>query len=86
MVSAELPRPLPTSALWRRCSLLRSHDPAEIRDIIKQTATDLGSKGRDDLYGNGLINAFAAMIRATQTDNTTVTLVTVGLREPLHQS
>jgi serine protease len=52
---------------------------AEVRDIIMQTATDLGVNGRDDLYGYGLINAFAAMTRGTQAD---ITLVTIGLRDP----
>jgi serine protease len=36
-------------------------DPAGLRLILKQTATDLGAKGRDDLYGDGLVNATAAV-------------------------
>jgi len=36
-------------------------DPAGVRLILEQTATDLGDKGRDDLYGDGLVNAVAAV-------------------------
>ncbi len=54
--------------------------PAKIKEIISQTATDLDPSGRDDENGYGLINAFAALTRATKT---TITLVTVGLRNPL---
>jgi subtilisin family serine protease len=36
-------------------------DPAGVRMILKQTATDLGDPGRDDLYGDGLVNATAAV-------------------------
>jgi serine protease len=40
-------------------------DPDAIRLLLKQTATDLGDKGRDDLYGDGLVNAPAA-VKAAQ--------------------
>jgi serine protease len=36
-------------------------DPAAIEAAIKRFATDLGSAGRDDQYGNGLINVRAAL-------------------------
>jgi serine protease len=36
-------------------------DPAAIEAILKQSATDLGSPGRDNEYGYGLINARAAL-------------------------
>jgi serine protease len=36
-------------------------DPAAIEAILKQSATDLGSTGRDNEYGYGLINARAAL-------------------------
>jgi serine protease len=36
-------------------------DPDGVRLILKQTATDLGVVGRDDLYGDGLVNATAAV-------------------------
>jgi len=36
-------------------------DPAAIEAILKQSATDLGTPGRDNDYGYGLINARAAL-------------------------
>jgi serine protease len=36
-------------------------DPAAIEAILKQSATDLGTPGRDNEYGHGLINARAAL-------------------------
>lgn len=35
--------------------------PSEIRSILYSTATDLGTTGRDAYYGNGLVNAGAAL-------------------------
>ncbi len=37
---------------------------AQIKSIISETAYDLGSKGYDEVYGNGFINADAAVRRA----------------------
>ncbi len=37
---------------------------AEIRQILVETAIDLGATGRDDFYGAGLVNADAAVRRA----------------------
>ena len=46
-------------------ALIRAIDPgltnSEVRSIIETTADDLGSAGFDDVYGNGRINAFAAV-------------------------
>ena len=39
--------------------------PAEIETILKDTATDLGTPGRDDLYGAGLIHAERAVLVAS---------------------
>lgn len=36
-------------------------DPVEIRSRLHTTATDLGAAGKDDYYGYGLVNAFAAV-------------------------
>jgi serine protease len=36
-------------------------DPAAIEAAIKRFATDLGPAGRDDQYGNGLINVRATL-------------------------
>jgi serine protease len=38
--------------------------PAQVETIIKATATDLGAKGRDDLFGFGLIRAGSALLGA----------------------
>jgi thermitase len=46
-------------------ALIRAINPgltnSEVRSIIENTADDLGSTGFDDVYGNGRINAFAAV-------------------------
>ena len=34
--------------------------PAELTTILTSTSTDLGAPGKDNLYGHGLVNAFAA--------------------------
>ncbi|WMW24975.1 S8 family serine peptidase [Methanolobus sediminis] len=36
-------------------------DPAEVRARLQSTATDLGATGKDDYYGYGLVNAYAAV-------------------------
>ena len=36
-------------------------DPAEVRSRLQKTAIDLGSKGKDNYYGYGLVNANAAV-------------------------
>lgn len=36
-------------------------DPAEVRARLQSTATDLGVTGKDDYYGYGLVNAYAAV-------------------------
>ena len=40
---------------------------AQIRAILTSTATDLGARGRDDLYGNGLVQADGAVSAALAT-------------------
>ena len=40
--------------------------PPRIREIIEETATDLGDTGRDSQYGAGLINAYKAVSRAKE--------------------
>jgi hypothetical protein len=37
------------------------HDPDQIARILNSTATDLGAKGWDSTYGNGLVNPVAAL-------------------------
>ena len=47
------------------CVLLAEDDPAlkpaELRAMLMKTARDLGSPGRDDLFGAGEADAFAAV-------------------------
>ena len=38
--------------------------PAEIEAILESTATDLGPAGHDDVFGNGLVNAYQAVALA----------------------
>ncbi|MBX2812679.1 MAG: S8 family peptidase [Myxococcales bacterium] len=47
-------------------------DAAQVEEIIKSTAEDLGMSGRDDRYGHGLVNAAAAVraARAAADQNT----------------
>ena len=47
-----------------RCD--RIWTPTACALILKQTATDLGVRGRDDLYGDGLVNAAAAVKAARE--------------------
>lgn len=49
------------SLVW---SVNTSLDGAEVRQILTDTAMDLGTAGKDDTYGSGLINADAAVRRA----------------------
>lgn len=37
-------------------------NPDQIRSILQSTARDLGKKGRDTLFGAGLVNAYAALL------------------------
>ena len=38
-----------------------SLSPDQVESILRTTATDLGAPGRDDLFGDGMVNAFAAV-------------------------
>ncbi len=35
--------------------------PDEVRSALQETAEDLGADGRDDIYGHGLVDAYAAL-------------------------
>ena len=37
----------------------------ELKEVIEQSATDLGTPGKDDFYGNGLVNAAKAIELST---------------------
>jgi subtilisin family serine protease len=39
--------------------------PDEVRATLVATARDLGPKGRDDMFGAGLADAFKAVVAAT---------------------
>ena len=61
-----LPAPTPNAAgvaalVWSENSCL---DGGELREILTQSAMDLGSAGRDNTYGHGLLNAEAAVRRS----------------------
>lgn len=43
-------------------------DPTEIREILLDTAEDLGTPGFDVYYGHGLVNAYAAVAGIRRTD------------------
>ncbi len=49
-------------------ALVLSENPgltvAQVENILMQTSTDLGVAGRDDIFGEGLVNAFAAVQQA----------------------
>jgi len=53
-------------------ALVISANPAltetEIRSILLNTATDMGSIGRDNFYGTGRVNAYEALLSATGDD------------------
>lgn len=46
--------------------------PAQVRDIVKQSADDLGTKGWDPSYGSGRVNASRAVQMALATNTDTV--------------
>ena len=47
--------------------LLVVDDEPDFAEFVSSTATDLGARGRDDLYGNGLVQADAAVAAALNT-------------------
>jgi serine protease len=46
--------------------------PNRIRQILRETAIDLGVEGRDDYYGHGLLNVYTAVERARGTSKDTL--------------
>ena len=53
--------------------------PAQIESILRSTAVDLGTAGRDDLYGSGRVNAAAAVAAAKSTSGSTTTTTTTTI-------
>jgi subtilisin family serine protease len=43
----------------------RKLTPEKLRRLLEKTAKDIGPKGRDQLFGYGLVNAFEALTTAT---------------------
>lgn len=56
--------------------------PAQVEDILKSTADDLGSAGYDMYYGYGRINAAAAVLKATQTQALDTQAPSVSIASP----
>jgi subtilisin family serine protease len=42
-------------------SLHPEYGPDEIRQVLQDTAEDLGNPGWDNIYGHGLVDAYAAV-------------------------
>jgi len=40
--------------------------PAEVRDLLRETAQDLGDEGPDDAFGHGLLDPMAAVAAAVK--------------------
>jgi serine protease len=55
--------------------------PDNIKDILQSTAEDLGSAGRDDTYGWGLVDAYAAL-QATLEPVVDTTTPTISIESP----
>lgn len=54
--------PYVSGAISLLLSLEHNISPYEIESLLKQTSIDLGDFGRDNYYGNGLINVFDLLI------------------------
>ena len=57
-------------------SLGNATSPDEVRQALESTSKDLGASGRDDTYGHGLVNAFAALNWTSGETTTTTTTTT----------
>lgn len=47
--------------------------PLEVRQLLEDTAVDLGDAGKDNVYGSGRIDVFEAIATYTQVSNITIT-------------
>ncbi|TQS39544.1 S8 family peptidase [Cryptosporangium phraense] len=50
--------------------------PAQVTTALESTATDLGAAGRDDVFGYGLINPYAALCGQVSCDGSSPTVAT----------
>ncbi|MFX0088270.1 MAG: S8 family serine peptidase, partial [Candidatus Hodarchaeota archaeon] len=63
--------PLVSGAIALMLSLNNNLSIQIIRSILHETSTDLGTSGKDDYFGYGLLNVSAALENVTQTYGTT---------------
>ncbi|QBQ54544.1 S8 family serine peptidase [Nitrosococcus wardiae] len=56
--------------------------PGEIESILESTADDLGSSGWDSFYGYGRINAYSAVIAASETNSIDTQAPSVAILSP----
>ena len=63
------------------CAVLMAADhtmtSAQVETLLKETALDFGATGRDDYYGNGMIQLDAAFAKVTPTNPLTIDTFTV---------
>ena len=57
--------------------------PADVRAALCSTARDLGELGRDDVFGAGIVNAYAAVLDPDNLLKVTFDFNDGGLREPI---
>ncbi|HTF91064.1 MAG TPA: S8 family serine peptidase [Planctomycetota bacterium] len=63
--SMACPHAAGVAALMKAAALPGNLTPTQIETIMTTTATDLGTAGRDDFFGFGLVNAFQAVLQAS---------------------
>ncbi|ADE15325.1 peptidase S8 and S53 subtilisin kexin sedolisin [Nitrosococcus halophilus Nc 4] len=56
--------------------------PGEIESILESTADDLGSSGWDSFYGHGRINAYSAVVAASETNAIDTQAPSVAILSP----
>ncbi len=59
-----------------------SLSPAEIKQILKKTAFDLGKPGEDNTYGAGRIDAYAAVMNVTELQPKPMVKLFAGVAKP----
>jgi hypothetical protein len=64
--------PQVSSAVAMMLSVNSSLSVQDIRDILQDTATDLGALGKDDYFGYGLLNVTAAVMEAIERGSTII--------------
>src|SRR5207253_10960467 len=54
-------------------SIRPDFNPDQVEQVLRATAVDLGTPGRDDFYGSGRLNCASAMLAASGTGASTPT-------------